>query len=74
MELAITILTKSNFRDKFTQKYNELRQINLPLLLFFSTKKNYNTSCAKDIILEYPLSRNSRAIGPKIREPRGSSA
>lgn len=35
MELAITILTKSNFRDKFTQKYNEIRQIDLLLLLFF---------------------------------------
>jgi len=33
---------------------------------------SYTTSGAKEIILAYPLLRNSRAIGPKIRVPFGS--
>src|SRR4051812_12351776 len=36
--------------------------------------KFYNTSGARETIFMYPLSRNSRATGPKIRVPRGSSA
>ena len=36
-------------------------------------KRSYRTSGASEIIFMYPLSLNSRATGPKIRVPLGSS-
>ena len=53
---------------------NPIEYLGLNLVFTCLSFIGYSTSGANEIIFIYPLSRSSRATGPKIRVPRGSSA